>query len=229
MSALLQQILSASPIGYWPMQESSGTTAGNLVDASRPAAATNGGGLPSALGPPGSRSFAFDGVDDFLNLGNQTFYSTAAWTWLAWVYPTTLTYPSTVAGIFNVSDSSDWSRYFRIANGGVVAMGFKGGDGVGRNSVGGPVVLQNIWNLAACRYDGTTMVCTANLSHVSTTIGVSAVNATSRRATIGGGWASIADWQWYGRMAHVAMFSTSLSDSVLKNIYEAGLRGAVSY
>lgn len=78
---------SASLVGYWPLQEDTGTTAYDFAGTNN---GTVSGATQGATGVLGTSAYSFDGTDDYVALGNITAFDLLAdysWTLAAWIVP----------------------------------------------------------------------------------------------------------------------------------------------
>lgn len=96
--------LSQNLVGYWPLQEDSGTTAydfsGNANDGT-----TNGGVTVNQTGILGTSAYSFDGMDDYVDVGNPLGDTTTTnFAISMWVNPASL---SAEDALFGESDSGD--------------------------------------------------------------------------------------------------------------------------
>jgi hypothetical protein len=220
-------VLGDSPVSYWRLDETSGTTATDSTGG-RNGTYTNGptiaqsGAVPDGIN---NRSASVDGVNDYVNVPyasalNPATFTVEGWgkvtggsgTWRllasSWSYPS----PSDHRGYWiGVDTSNRWTVH--IGNGSVTEV-----------SVDGPVVTVNAWTHVAATYDGAalklfvngvlvgnlaTSTYAANASPVAFEIGAEYYNASRTSFFLGG-------------IDDVALYSSVLSATQLRTHYNAG-------
>jgi hypothetical protein len=147
-----QAMLSLNPIGFWPLNESSGTIAYDVIGGNN--GTYTGTYAVGQAGPPssffgGATSTVFDGTSGHVDIPGAPFNLTGAITVVAWV--NILSSP-TFDGLFGHGDAS-----WRMS---VNPSGQPGGnDGLGLNDatdpIGSPGVYDGNWHMVAYSYTGT--------------------------------------------------------------------------
>ncbi|MDR3459725.1 MAG: Ig-like domain-containing protein [Verrucomicrobiae bacterium] len=146
-----QVMLSGNPIGYWPLNESSGTVAYDLIGGHNGTYTNNY--VLGQTGPPnpffsGATSAAFDGASGHVYIPGTPFNITGAVTVVAWV--NVLSAP-TFGGLFGHGDAS-----WRMTINGNGQSG--GNDGPGLPDATDPIAKPGIndgnWHMVAYTYTG---------------------------------------------------------------------------
>jgi hypothetical protein len=99
-------ITGDGPIAYWPLKETSGTTATDLI-AARNGTYVGGvtlGSVAGISGDVGTTAPVFDGSTGYVSLPSYTWFSGGSYTVEGWVYPTSAPGPS--KKVFSFSDST---------------------------------------------------------------------------------------------------------------------------
>jgi uncharacterized protein YjdB len=151
-TAYQQAILSGNPIGYWPLNESSGTIAYDLVGGHN--GTYTGTYALGQAGPPnaffgGSASTVFDGASGHVAIPGTPFNITGAITVVAWV--NVLSAP-TFDGLFGHGDAS-----WRMS---INPNGQPGGNAGSSQSdatdpISSPGIYDGNWHMVAYTYSGT--------------------------------------------------------------------------
>jgi hypothetical protein len=142
-SGYARAVLADRPLGYWPLDEASGTAA-----LERTTLAANGiytGGV--ALGQPGAvgakTAVSLDGVDDWIDLGDSTAWRRSTFALSCWVKPEALVSPRVLASRWTTTgDQRSWSLELR-ADGRLELVVDEVGDGTA------PVTITAVTPLAA--------------------------------------------------------------------------------
>jgi len=147
-----QAMLSGNPIGYWPLNESSGTIAYDLIGGHN-GTYTNTYALGQA-GPPnsffgGATSTVFDGTSGHVDIPGAPFNFTGAITVVAWV--NILSAP-TFDGLFGHGDSS-WRMSINPSSQPGGNDGFPQSDAT--DPISTPGINDGNWHMVAYSYTGT--------------------------------------------------------------------------
>ena len=212
-----QAMLSGNPIGYWPLNESSGTIAYDLIGGHN-GTYTNAYVLGQA-GPPnpffgGATSTAFDGASGHVYIPGTVFNITGAITVVAWV--NVLSAP-TFDGLFGHGDAS-----WRMS---INPSGQPGGnDDLGQSDATGPIsVFDTNWHMIAYTYTGIPGQISNGGLYVD---GALVANNTVATAPAGngldvwiGGAPDYGDRFLPAYIANAAVFAQSLSAAQVNGIY----------
>lgn len=221
----IQAVLADSPLAYWKLDETSGTTA---VDSKGGYNGTYTGGY--TLGQPGAPSTGrpsvfLNGTSGYINCGTPAALNiTAAWTLEAWVYLT-----STPSGSMAISEV--WTGSGPV----LYALGF-GGMGAGTSElqtgfytgsawqkVQGSTLSNNAWHHIAGTWDGTMLRLYADGSQVASgTPGAPPVSGMDG-IVLGRRWDTASSPYMPGRLDEVAIYSTALSATRIAAHYNAGI------
>lgn len=225
-SAYSLAVQSLSPIGYWPLDDPSGTSIAATVGSS----GTYVNGPILGVGGPSSKiatGVQFDGSNDYgtINLDLSAISAVTFSFWLYWdafvdndkmAMEHTATWSTNRGILFDPNEAS--------THGFVCGMGTTGGTNYRFLTITRPSA--NAWHHYAFRLDRSAQTVTARVdgSTVSGTLMTSGtvsgnfVNSTlylmSRAGT---------SFYGAGRLAHIAVFSTILSDADCSTLYQAGI------
>ncbi|HSH93172.1 MAG TPA: LamG domain-containing protein, partial [Roseimicrobium sp.] len=84
----VQRIAFGRALGYWRMEENTGTTLGDESGLNNPGTVMNGAAWTT--GVAGGKALQFDGIDDYVNVGSPSALNTlGTFTMTAWIYSTT--------------------------------------------------------------------------------------------------------------------------------------------
>jgi hypothetical protein len=158
-----RQVMALTPDAFWKMDEASG----NLVDSSGNGKTATKNGTPTygIAGPisDGLNAISFGG-SDYFDAGNNFGYSgTASFSFVAWVYITSVD-PSTYRRLASKEDSSGGRQGWLVAvvpssdlthGGGITFERWLNGANQSVQTSG--ALTLNSWNLIVATYDGTTM------------------------------------------------------------------------
>jgi hypothetical protein len=227
--SLSNQVLLDSPVGYWPLDETSGTTAIDISGNGRNGTYSGSYTLNGVLGP-------LRGVD--LTGGHVEIADHAAWSadttgFLsveAWIKLDT-TANAMMFVTKGASSNYEWDlRSGDVTPTGLAVVHYTGaGVGVINVAVGAGVIGTTRAYHLAFTYDRTGQLLIAYVNGVevgrdttasgSTTAGTAAVRIGARADAAG----AVTD----GRIAHVAIYSTVLTPARIVAHYEAGIRNGV--
>jgi hypothetical protein len=221
-----QSLLSLHPLAYWPLNETSGTIAHDVVGN------YNGsyiGGCTLAQTGPGnaifgspSRSVLFDGTSGYVDIPEGPFDITGAITMVAWVDASSV--PS-FAGLFGHGDNS-WRM--SVDSGGAPGAS----DGSAIDATSGGSILDGNWHMIAYSYTG--IPGNGNgLLYVDGTL--AAINNVTTAPAGDGLDVWIGGSPDYGtsrllkaRIAHAAVYNQALSSAQLEDLYTGTYAGTVN-
>jgi uncharacterized protein YjdB len=215
-----QAMLSGNPIGYWPLNESSGTIAYDLIGGYNGTytgtyALGQAGPTNSFFG--GSASAVFDGASGHVDISGTPFNITNAVTVIAWV--NILSGP-TFDGLFGHGDTS-WRMTINPS-------GQPGGnDGLGQGDATDPIsspgIFDGNWHMVAYTYSGTPGQNSNGALYVD---GALVANNTIATNVVGnnldvwiGGSPDYGDRFLPAYIANAAVFAQSLSAAQINGIY----------
>lgn len=220
-------ILASSPLRYWPLNETSGTSATDLV-ASEVGTATGltmGGGA----GPDGIGGVApvFTGGTEHITLrANKLLGGSAAFTVEAWVYYDPASEPdATLRAFYGEQGTSGNDAVIGELSGGTSgAMNLTYGDDTSAPTIGSNgVFLRGRWVLLHFTRSGTTIELWWNGGRRTlSTAGASGSTWTNAGPATWLGNRPRGSHAWIGRIAHVATYTRVLSQSEIIAHYEAG-------
>lgn len=226
-------ILSLLPLGYWRMQEPSGTNIDDDVDKNG-AAEHDGtvGGTGVTLNQPGpiagdvtSRSLAFAGAG-WVDMGdNFDFAATAPFSIAVWVKPTTIdgTYRRMVTK--EITDGAGLQGYGMYARAGTGFTFFRYRDGVGEDLIYANNLAIGTWQLGTAVYDGTSMRLYLNRSLVAGPM-ASSRSLLNHAGPFRVGATGSGTQPWSGNAAEPMVFNFALSETQVQAIYDAGVAAA---
>ena len=220
-SGVPTDISSLSPVGYW-RSEQSNFTDNWLVDN-------------SALSNYSTRSFNFDGIDDYIDVGViSTFQSTANFSVSCWLKVPNLSASNFFIGTYTSGSNTIYS--YIATNGEVV---FNLNNTYQRLSgTGTPLLIDNWYNIVLV-YDGTLGTSDSMLIYINgilrsggVTAGIPATTGTNTGVTYLGGLGGFTS-RFTGDLDEVSFFNTSLTPSEITSIYNSGtpttITGATSH
>lgn len=207
------EVLADSPVSYWKLDETSGTTAADATGGNN--GTYTGGytlnqpGIPSA----GRPAVLFNGSSGYISLGAPAALNiTAAWTLEACVY---LTSTPNGCGVITESYTGGSNPILYALGFGLSAIGanLEGGFYTGsdwRTAIGGTLAL-NAWHHIACTWDGTTLRLYADNSQVGTSSPASGPVAGINGLYIGRRHDVAGSPFFPGRIDEVAIYSAALA------------------
>lgn len=220
------EVLADSPVGYWKLDETSGTTAADSVGSANGTYTggftLNQSGIPSTKRP----SVLLNGTSGYVDLGAPAALNlTSAWALEAWIYLT-----STPSGCGIISEKYTGAGTILYELGFSVSTGTTGGpnlqvgffDGTAwRVATGGPLAL-NTWHYTLGTWDGTTLKLHADDAQVATnTPGVSP-SGSMDGVVVGRRHDTSGTPYFPGRIDEVAIYPTALSAGRALAHYRAG-------
>lgn len=222
--SLHHQIMLDSPAGYWPMDETSGTTAfdrsGNGLNG------TYSGAVPAGASGPFDRSASFDGADDWVEVPHNSLIAvTDNFTLEIWAYLNSLSICGFIAKTSNnLPRAFDWRMDDPVSNTKVILL--CGNGTVNPSSLSATPRVTGRWYHLAVSRAGT------NHSHFvdgvldgSNTVTSVAASDAGLPLRIGNRHDAATDMN--GRLAHAAIYPSVLSAARIKAHYEAGIRSGV--
>lgn len=228
--SLARQILQDSPIGYWPLNELSGTTAFDRSGSGFHGAITGGVTL-GAAGPAGLKCMDFNGTTGWIDLTAYALLSRAVpWSIEAWANKDVLT-GSRIIFSEGYESHIQYSLGSDVTGAGAVDkvnFGYYDSGGWKGPYPGSPDLAVGDWHQFVGTCTGTSFVLYMDGVSVATATTAAQSGVTFRGAGIGARPdtpSTIAFWD--GRIAQVAFYSAVLSaDRVLAH-YQAGIRSGV--
>jgi prepilin-type N-terminal cleavage/methylation domain-containing protein len=213
-------------VGYWPMDEGSGTTAydmsGNGNNGNLTCYGTGCSGPAWASGKIGNGDIQFIGTTGSSGPGSVvatvTGYSgvTTQLTWTAWIYPMATNNDQMFIG--NIDQPGN---YFRINSGKLIlAVNLSSGQ---KTLSGTTVLSNNQWYFVAGRYDGNTMTVYLNGNQDSMVL----ASSTLQSLSWGGGRLNIGAWTsgdirpFNGFIDDVKEYNRALSAAEIQAMYNA--------
>lgn len=224
LSRYAGEVMDDGPVAYWRLGESSGSTA---VDET-----TNGHdgtyngptlGASGALAEDTDTAASFDGVDDYVDIGNKFFGGWGAFTVEVWVYPNTLPANSNPEGhntdedhIIHKAGSGDDNFGLTIADGGTA---FYIDTGTAYTAVAtAPSVGE--WTHIVAVYDGSEMRIYIDGSLDASMSASGSLGTNTNAVNIGGRFDN--DFGWVdGTIDEVAVYETALSATRIQAHYDA--------
>ena len=206
--------LKTGLVGYWKMDESSGTT---VADSKGSYGGTSSSSSNISNGKIGmSRTFA-GGGGTYVSLGTSTNLAPAKFTFSAWIYPT----EATQGTIFSRYSSDYVFLYFNsdrkvgmlISTNG--SGSWAGGDGIAQLSL-------NNWHHIALNYDGSAIKIYVDGSLDNTIYYGGNLNSGRAGTSEIGRRAAYGDLGFIGRIDEAGLWSRALSASEVSSLYNSG-------
>jgi hypothetical protein len=229
-STYRQTVLASTPVGYWRLDEQSGTSAVDLSGNNNTGTYTGGVTLQQvgAVGD-GTYSTKFDGVDGWITIPDSASLSpTAAVTVEAWVMPTAFP-PSAANGIVckdvGGTTSTNPAYVLQIDQFGKAVFGINSLPDTFTTATASSALTLNRWSHVVGTYDGANMFLYVNGVQVATTAVVVAIDNTTGTLNIGRQKTTAVTTRfWSGRIDEVAVYSTALTAATILTRYNIGLR-----
>ncbi len=235
--SLPSQIMQDSPSFYWPLNESSGTTALDVSGNARNGT-YNGSPTLNQPGPAGLVSVTFDAVDDFIS-SSYAGMSTSAVTLDCWTKPDTqVDAAATLVGrqSYYATAVTDFPIRIGVTSAGQFNALFDSGNDFSQDTtlLDPTTATVGRWYYVAATFtqNGTSYLYVNGVAVASATTNY-ALAAGSRNWSVGrasfenGG--GVGDSSYKGSIAHVAVFASALSADRIMSHYKAGIRSGVGY
>ena len=241
MSALHQQIMQDAPSGYWPMDETSGSTVYDRAGNGRNGTIT-GGVTPSVGGPSGLRALAFDGTANaYVTIADNAVWSSHAgasglWSYEVWLYRSSTGARKSFLSKGVAGGGNDYEILFEVTATDTFdhpVLTTAGANVMSVLATGSSSL--NTWQHVAATYDRAAQLLIVyvdgnEVGRDTTASGTSSDTAGALYfGTRNDGPLGSATYAWNGRMSNVAVYGTALSAARIKSHYRAGLRHGVSY
>ena len=219
-SFYVDTVIADAPVGYWRLNETSGTTAadssGNGLDGTYIGGVILGQpGLPPTLA---STSVLFNGSNSYVSVPASAILNlTAAWTQEVWVY-----LPGTAGGVALAEDYPTNTRvlYTLICGSNSTSVGFHNGSW---RQTSGPGLASNEWAHVVGTWDGTALKHFINGALSGTSVPGSLPTSGMNGLYIGKRWDNAFGPYFSGRIAEVAIYSTALSADKIAEHYAMGI------
>lgn len=231
MTTVTDAFVASTPIRYWPLDETSGTNANELIaneDGTCSGLTMGGADAPQVGAMIGTKAPVFTGTEYITLRAAKILGGLAQWSVAAWVK-------------YNVSSADTSARYFyseanpTTGNDGLGAGAYNG-DSTGQRTAygsdsqamqqfgGNAVYLNTFWTFVVYTRDGASLrqwhnvggrnVLTGSSGNTWTNSGISSrIGVSPRPGTVGG--------NWIGSVAHLALYDRVLSQSDQHDIYVA--------
>lgn len=222
--SIYHQVMSDSPVAYWPLDEASGTQAKDVSGNGHHGTYTGGFTLGSA-GPGGGKAVDLDGSTGYVDVGDDNAFTSTNLTAEGWVNRDNLTAASAMLITKVGASFGEWAidTYAQAIvynnSGGVYCV------------TDGAAMTVGTWAHLAMTFDGTTLRLYRNGTQESTSTSLAGARQGNTGDSVMLGRRQFTGSPLYvdGRIAHCAYYSTVLSADRIKAHYRAGLRERVSY
>lgn len=218
MSILLRQMALDSPLGLWPLDETSGTTAFDRSGNGRNGTYTGGCTLGGALNQF-PRSVLFDGTSGYVDCGYLAAWDVATFTIEGWAAPSSVSGPV----MLSRRTTTVYSWEIALASAGTI------GQLLGRVNQNGPPNAQSSGSMTtalthyAMTYDVANIILYVNGVEINRQAYTTALTTGSAPLNIGRRAYTGGEAYTPGRMAWVGFYGTALSATRIKEHYLAGL------
>lgn len=235
--SLQRQIMLDSPVAYWPLDETSGTTVNDRSGNGRHGSISNPGvTLNQPMGPMRGYEFAGgagSGTGYIGGIGNSSAFTPAGSTGVMTIEAFAVADTTSNSAMMLITKHLEWN--LRAANGDMICFTVGGGGGSIYETTTAPFTAGVMYHWAVV-YDraNTFIKLYKNGVLVATDTSVGGadspyeVSNTSSNVYIGARHDS-GGQLWDGKLAHIAYFNSALSADRVKAHYEAGIRGSVVY
>jgi hypothetical protein len=207
-------------VGYWPLNETSGSTAYDRSGQENHGS-LNGGVTQGANGILGNNAYQLDGTDDYVDVGSNTGEGSNL-TVSAWINLNSL--PS--SGFTTINTKRRVAALSIDGGSGGELHGNMGDGSSWGNSVNGSVLSTNEWiHIAAIYNSSDKLVLYQNGEEDARTSQSISIGSNSNARGIGAkyksGWTNFLD----GRIADVRIYNHALTPSEVQYLYEVAKRG----
>src|SRR3989338_3424805 len=216
-------------VGYWSMNEGTGTVAGDASGNNNRGILTNG---PTWVDGKRGKALNFDGSNDFVNVANESnfdFERTQSFTLAAWVKRSSIgTYDIIIQK--NINDGSTYRGWaFQITSGNKLHVEILNNN-AGGNLVsvdGGTSLSANVWYHALATYDGSSTASGIKM-YLNGVLETNTVITNALSATILNNEAvRIANWSgdtslFGGLIDEVRVYKRALSAAEIQSLYKSG-------
>jgi hypothetical protein len=218
-------VLADSPVGYWKLDETSGSNAADSVGG-RTGTYTNGpvlgqsGALPDAVN---NKAVSLDGSNDRISVPYAAALSPATFTLEAWVKLNGTASWQEVAGSYDeTSPGGGYRGYWLGVNG--TNWNWEIDNGTTYTLIGAPVPAVGSWTHLVGTFDGTTGKLYANGALIASSAAAYAPNANSPFAIGSTYYRSSANWSdaFNGAIDEVALYNTALTATKIRTHYNTG-------
>jgi hypothetical protein len=210
-------------VGYWPLNESSGSTAYDHSGNENHGAINDGGDstVPGATGILGQNAYSFDGSNDYVDTGNK-FDQFSEISVSVWVLHDSLGTLDDIRSF--VANHDDNTGIFMQTDGsGGIRIGV--GDGSNWNYVDSGEKGSNTWYHCVLAYDGSEVKAYIDgVKYGSTSTGYSTSSVSNVRIGRGGPWGSGSQY-WPGKISEVRIYNHALTPQEVQYLYQVGKRG----
>ncbi len=216
-------VLSDSPVGYWRLDDTSGTSAadssGNGYNGTFVNSPTKNA---SGAVVDGDAAVSFNGTSQYAHRAFTSALNPSHFTVEAWVYPTGSGSRRILSAAQQATSTKDIGYTLGQSSAAKFYIGiFDGTNNIGVGATDTTVRSRNAWYYLVGTYDGTNLRLYVNGALVATS-SASYAPATSEDTFIGRDWNTN---YWAGTIDEPAIYSTALSASRIAAHYEAGTGG----
>jgi hypothetical protein len=221
------EVLADSPVGYWRLDETSGTNAADSSGGSHDGTYTGGVTLNQAslLASDADASASFDGSNDFVDIPHASALKPSHWTLEAWIYVpnSESTFGSALCGAYDGSSVpfliGSWDGAFHTLK---PSVGFYNGSW--HVAQAGSDISKDAVHHIVGTWDGTTLKIYVDGSLANSAVpGSSPTAGNTANLRIGTRWDSSGDDKHFkGRLDEVAIFNTDIGATRIGVHYTAG-------
>jgi Concanavalin A-like lectin/glucanases superfamily len=217
-------VMADNPVGYWPLDETSGTSAGDSKNG-RNGTYTNGvtlgqsGALPDSIN---NKAASFDGTNDYVTVPYAAALSPATFTVEAWVKPNGTASWQEVAGSYDSLGGGAYRGYWLGIDG--TTWNWEIDNGATITVIEGATVVTGSWTHLVGTFDGTTGKLYVNGTVVASSAATYAANANSPFAIGSTYYRDTTSWSdaFNGAIDEVALYNTALTATQIRTHYNTG-------
>ena len=228
MSAIERQILLDSPIGYWPLDETSGSTAKDRSGNGRDGTYQNAPSLAQSVA--GFVCPSFNGTSQYVSIPDPGgIYCVHPFTAECWARTTSNGYRSAFAKNNQAANTEKWDLRIDNAHHATSYLDRSTGGTSAIATYTGAVIDDGLWHHLAFTWDAslTNRLYLDGVMVASVTASNTYIESSNTTALTIAAYDSSNTEFWSGYVAHAACYASVLSDAAIARHYQAGARRAV--
>lgn len=211
-------------VGYWPMNEGTGTTVGDFSGKGSVGSITNGvwvnGKYGKALSFNGSNSKVSLGTSDNLRITGP--FSITAWVYIDTVPDTNRHEADILSHVLDVTSNGNWTFHIGTYNGQNTNLVFSWHDGSWHDAIGTSQVGTSAWKHVAVTYNGATMTMYIDGKADGTPACNISTSGSGFNNTIGTSFNTAGAYYFDGMIDEVRMYNRALSAAEVAKLYGSG-------
>ena len=204
---------------YWSFDDVPGTMVPDLIGGN------DGVIYGGALTTDGVSGYAleFDGLNDYVDVGNQTGLNTANYTVSAWIYHEEYTGSGDAVLGNSYWNSTSWFDSGIVMRfwGNDINLNYIAGNQVAGNPYTSAIIPLQTWTHVALSYDGQSGILKAYKNgELVSTVTVTGYGVSSRDLLIGSDHTNSGEVYFHGKIDEVMVFDKALTDDEIRGVYQ---------